>query len=68
MWKFDSSSKFDDTWVVTADQDHDEGFSSASLSVSPAGRGLFTGVLSTQIPKDGKIPRAGYCNMKYQLF
>ncbi|XP_045581044.1 complex I intermediate-associated protein 30, mitochondrial [Procambarus clarkii] len=51
-------------WIVTCDSDHCEGYSSASLSVSPTGHGLFSGHISTQVPKDGKTKRAGYCNMR----
>uniref|UniRef100_A0A2P2I1M7 Complex I intermediate-associated protein 30, mitochondrial-like n=1 Tax=Hirondellea gigas TaxID=1518452 RepID=A0A2P2I1M7_9CRUS len=51
-------------WVVTTDQDHGEGYSTASLSVSPSGYALFTGVLSTQIVDDGITDYAGYCNLQ----
>nr|CAG4634901.1 EOG090X091L [Alona affinis] len=64
LWKFDSSMKFDDIWITTSDQDHEEGFSSCSLKISPTGKGLFSGEVCTRIPKDGKVPRSGYCNMR----
>lgn len=51
-------------WVVTSDQDHGEGGSSCSLTLSPTGHGLFSGEISTQVPKDGRTKRAGYCNMR----
>lgn len=51
-------------WVVTADSDNNEGFSTASLEKSPAGYGLFQGSVNAEIPKDGKVKRAGYCNIK----
>ena len=38
-----------DNWVVTTDQDHGEGYSTATLTTSPAGHALFTGVLSTEV-------------------
>lgn len=51
-------------WVATSDKDHGEGYSSCSLSLSPAGHGLFSGQINTQVPKDGRVKKAGYCNMK----
>lgn len=44
--------------------DNKEGYSTCSLGLSPTGKGLFSGTLSTQLIKDGKAKRAGYCNMK----
>nr|CAG4641836.1 EOG090X091L [Eurycercus lamellatus] len=63
QWIFNSSTNLND-WISTCDQDHGEGFSSCSLSLSPAGKGLFSGTLNTQVPKDGKIKASGYCNMR----
>lgn len=63
QWTFNEHTNFND-WVVTSDSDHNEGYSTCSLGLSPTGKGLFTGNLSTQLVKDGKISRAGYCNMK----
>lgn len=63
QWYFNSSTN-QDNWIVTSDSDHDEGFSSCNFTLSPAGKGLFTGTLSTQVPKDGKIKRSGYCNVR----
>ncbi|XP_063696806.1 complex I intermediate-associated protein 30, mitochondrial [Culicoides brevitarsis] len=51
-------------WVVTADSDHGQGFSSAAFDLSPAGYGLFHGNVRSDVPKDGRIKRAGYCNVK----
>lgn len=51
-------------WVTTSDRDHSEGSSECQLSINKAGRGLFSGTLCTNIPKDGKQRRAGYCNMR----
>ncbi|XP_042869406.1 complex I intermediate-associated protein 30, mitochondrial-like isoform X2 [Penaeus japonicus] len=51
-------------WVVTSDKDHGEGYSSCSLALSPAGHGLFSGQINTQVPKDGRVRKSGYCNMK----
>ncbi len=63
QWFFNQSTNFDD-WIVTSDSDHNEGYSTCSLTLSPVGKGLFSGNLSTQLIKDGKVKRAGYCNMK----
>ncbi|XP_049294799.1 complex I intermediate-associated protein 30, mitochondrial [Anopheles funestus] len=53
-----------DRWVVTTDKDHGEGYSQAALEPSPAGYGLFHGTLESRVPKDGRIKRAGYANIK----
>lgn len=63
LWQFTDQSSLD-KWVVTADADHGEGKSSCSLSLSQYGHGLFTGNLVTKAPMDGKVKRAGYCNIK----
>lgn len=36
-------------WIATSDKDHGEGYSSCSLTLSPAGHGLFSGQISTQV-------------------
>nr|SVE83755.1 EOG090X091L [Daphnia pulex] len=63
QWFFNQNTNFDD-WVVTSDSDHNEGHSSCSFGVSQVGKGLFSGNLSTQLVKDGKVKNAGYCNIK----
>nr|CAG4637155.1 EOG090X091L [Ceriodaphnia reticulata]SVE73042.1 EOG090X091L [Ceriodaphnia reticulata] len=63
QWQFNDKSNLDD-WIVTSDKDHNEGYSTCSLGLSPVGKGLFTGNLSTELVKDGKVKKAGYCNMK----
>jgi NADH dehydrogenase [ubiquinone] 1 alpha subcomplex assembly factor 1 len=63
VWKFDSEESLKQ-WVVTSDSDHGEGFSTCSLVLTNNGKGLFSGELSTRVPKDGRIKRAGYCNIK----
>ncbi|MCL4121654.1 UNVERIFIED_CONTAM: hypothetical protein GTU68_064833 [Idotea baltica] len=50
-------------WMVSSDQDHNEGFSEGSLTISPTGHGLFSGNIDTRIPKDGTVTAAGYSNM-----
>ncbi|KAH9394611.1 Complex I intermediate-associated protein 30, mitochondrial [Tyrophagus putrescentiae] len=57
--------KFNDinNWNTTCDSDYDLGYSSASLTVSPAGYALFSGYLDKTLPKDGKVVRAGYAYM-----
>lgn len=51
-------------WVVTADSDHNEGFSSAKFEICNSGYGLFSGYVQSIIPKDGRVKRAGYCNIR----
>lgn len=63
MWQFGTQESLGE-WVVTSDKDHNEGYSSCSLTLNKHGKGLFAGDLSTQVPKDGRIKRAGYCNIK----
>ena len=62
-WQFNTPESLAQ-WVTTNDSDHNEGFSSCEVRLSPGGKGLFSGILSTQVPKDGRIKRAGYCNMR----
>lgn len=63
VWKFGDEESLK-KWVVTCDSDHGEGFSNCNLSLTNNGKGLFSGELSTRVPKDGKVKRAGYCNIK----
>ncbi|KAF7266768.1 hypothetical protein GWI33_019944 [Rhynchophorus ferrugineus] len=63
VWRFQDKSSLDQ-WIVTSDQDHKEGFSSCSLTLSNCGKGLFSGELSMRKPRDGRVKRAGYCNIK----
>lgn len=50
-------------FVVTSDSDHNEGYSQCSLKINQSGYGLFSGVLDSTVPKQGRISRAGYCNI-----
>lgn len=43
-----SDSQFDG-WMVSCDSNHNEGFSTAQLTTSPAGHGLFIGHLNTRV-------------------
>lgn len=62
-WVFQEQKDLD-KWVTTSDIDHSEGTSTCQLSINKAGRGLFSGNLCTDVPKDGKHKRTGYCNMR----
>ncbi|XP_045776671.1 complex I intermediate-associated protein 30, mitochondrial [Maniola jurtina] len=65
LWCFNEPSVLEQ-FVTTSDSDHNEGYSSCGLDMSPAGRALFHGYLDTRVPKDGRIKRAGYCAMRSQ--
>lgn len=62
-WKFGDPESLNQ-WVATSDSDHNEGYSSCSLTLNKYGKGLFSGTLSTVVPKDGRVRRSGYCNIK----
>lgn len=72
VWRFKGDPKSLDQWVLTCDSDYEEGYSTAKLEMSSTGTGIFSGILSTRLPKDGKIKFAGYCNIttvpKYKSF
>lgn len=51
-------------WLVTTDQDTDQGKSTASLTTTSTGTAVFKGYLNTDVPKDGITKRAGYCNIR----
>jgi NADH dehydrogenase [ubiquinone] 1 alpha subcomplex assembly factor 1 len=59
-----SEQKDFDNWTSTADSDHGEGTSTAKWEKSPAGYAIFHGNLSSELPRDGKIKRSGYCNVR----
>ncbi|KAJ3648237.1 hypothetical protein Zmor_020056 [Zophobas morio] len=63
VWKFGTEESLKQ-WVVTCDSDHGEGFSTCGLTLSNNGQGLLSGELSTRVPKDGRVKRAGYCNIR----
>lgn len=62
-FKFDTKKDMD-KWVTSADSDHNEGFSKAQFETSSSGYGLFHGNVQSIVPKDGRVFRAGYCNIK----
>nr|CAG4651965.1 EOG090X091L [Triops cancriformis] len=63
VWKLDRNADFNQ-WVATSDKDHNQGHSECSFTLSPSGKGLFAGNLCTDLPQDGKIKKAGYCNVR----
>ncbi|KAG5868153.1 hypothetical protein JTB14_017346 [Gonioctena quinquepunctata] len=63
QWQFGNEESLK-KWIVTNDRDNNEGFSKSSLSLTSQGKGLFSGTLDMRVPKDGKVKRAGYCNVK----
>lgn len=63
IWRFSGNHSLD-KWKTTSDSDNNEGFSKCSLTLNKQGKGLFSGYLSTRVPKDGRVKRAGYCNMQ----
>lgn len=62
-WSFKKPDDFN-KWVLTTDSDHLEGESKAKFELSRDGHGIFHGTLSDKVPLDGRIKRAGYCNIK----
>lgn len=63
LWQFEQDESLT-KWLVTSDSDNNEGFSKASLTRTHHGKGLFHGELSMRVPKDGRVKRSGYCNMR----
>lgn len=53
-----------DKWVLTADSDHNEGKSIATMELTNAQSALFQGFVNSQFLKDGKIKRTGYANIR----
>lgn len=60
VWKFDRLEVLD-KFIVASDKDHNEGFSECEFVLNKHNKAVFRGILSTQVPKDGKIQRSGYC-------
>ncbi|XP_072763016.1 complex I intermediate-associated protein 30, mitochondrial [Anoplolepis gracilipes] len=63
VWRFNTDPKSLDQWVTTCDSDYQEGYSTAKLELSSTGTGIFSGTLSTRLPKDGRIKQAGFCTI-----
>lgn len=63
VFNFESAKDLD-RWVLTTDKDHNEGFTEAKFELSPAGFGMFHGALESRVPKDGRIKRSGYANIR----
>ncbi|KAL5008466.1 hypothetical protein ScPMuIL_014047 [Solemya velum] len=63
FWRFGGEQTLAD-WLVSSDQDHNEGKSKAHLTVSKTNKALFHGYVNQEVPKDGIIKRAGYCNIR----
>jgi len=63
LWKFDNKELIS-SWIATADQDNNQGHSTAEFVITPNNRGLFRGCIDTTVPKDGVIKRTGYCNIR----
>jgi NADH dehydrogenase [ubiquinone] 1 alpha subcomplex assembly factor 1 len=55
-----------DNWIVTSDSDHNEGHSKCTFEPSAAGYGLWSGVVTSLLPQDGIIKKAGYCSIRSQ--
>ena len=63
VWKFDNKEMVN-SWLVTTDQDNNEGQSRAEFVTTPNNHGLFRGHIDTTVPKDGILKRTGYCNIR----
>ena len=50
-------------WSVTSDAEASCGKSSANLTTSPSGKGLFCGYLNLEPVQDGYTKKSGFCNI-----
>ncbi|XP_014225983.2 complex I intermediate-associated protein 30, mitochondrial [Trichogramma pretiosum] len=64
LMRFTGQPEDKDKWIVTVDQDHEMGYSSANLDITRDSKGMFHGFLDTKIPKDGKMTRSGFVNLR----
>ncbi|CAI5450861.1 unnamed protein product [Caenorhabditis angaria] len=64
-YKFDTKEKLD-LWHLGCDSDWKEGFSKCSFVNTQNKTGLFSGSISTQIVKDGRVERAGWASIKLE--
>jgi len=63
VWKFDNHEVVN-TWIVTADSDHNEGQSKGAFLLGANQKGVFRGYLNAEKPKNGIIKNSGYCNIR----
>jgi len=63
LFKFDNNQIVDD-WILTTDRLFSEGKSQAEFVLGQNKTGLFRGFVNTDVPKDGIIKQAGYCNIR----
>lgn len=63
VWRFNDKASIN-KWVLTCDNDNNEGRSQAEFVLGPDQKGIFRGYLNTTVPKDGAVVRAGYANIK----
>ncbi|XP_051166579.1 complex I intermediate-associated protein 30, mitochondrial [Leptopilina boulardi] len=64
FWRFSENPECLEDWIVTADQDCDDGYSSCKLELSSIGTGIFSGTLDTRLPETGENTHAGFCNIR----
>jgi len=62
-WRFKAEDSLD-KWRVTCDADQNEGYSHCSLIRNTCGIAVFSGHINLRTPKDGRVKRAGYCNIR----
>ncbi|XP_077994159.1 complex I intermediate-associated protein 30, mitochondrial-like [Glandiceps talaboti] len=62
LWKFEDQESLS-TFVVATDKDQG-GKSTAEFTLSKNNKGLFHGVLCTEVPRDGETEYSGYCTIK----
>lgn len=64
VWRFSEDPKCLENWIVTADSDCEDGYSTCKLELSPHGTGIFSGNLDTRLPETGENTHAGFCNIR----
>ncbi|KAG7200164.1 hypothetical protein KM043_000599 [Ampulex compressa] len=62
VWRFDKEDSVNQ-FVVTSDSDYNQGYSTAKFENTSQGTAVFSGVLDTRKPKDGRVRYSGYCNI-----
>ncbi|KAL1501063.1 hypothetical protein ABEB36_006461 [Hypothenemus hampei] len=66
-WRFKNPESLE-KWIATCDSDYNEGFSNCTLARNMYGNAVFSGNINLRVPKDGRVYRAGYCNIKTKPF